>query len=193
MAITLRFGKLARAHAPHDEYPGASTQPRDVVIPEQPAISRAEPNLAGTFLGAPTLLLLWSPIGVTAVLLMGIHALDPEQDWGFPASNASNTVRIACGIGLWAAYSIRFACTGPISARIPASKVTVVFILMIAIGLSGLAILFAPLALVRIGLSLLPRGVWRTLAFVMFSAVVALATLFFMEFWLWLLKVFVLP
>ncbi|TVS04929.1 MAG: hypothetical protein EA423_07200 [Phycisphaerales bacterium] len=145
-----------------------------------------------TFLGLPTMAILWAFLGVAALLIIGIHALDPKQgQFGIPESDASYMVRIVCGVGLWAAFSIRFACTGPISLRVRSSRTTACFLVMVLIVLSGFALVVALLAPVRILLSYLPRGMWRTLAFVVFSAVAALATLWFMEFFIWLNKLIV--
>ncbi len=145
-----------------------------------------EPLMASAFLGVPTLVILWSFIGVTAVLLVVIHSLDPVQDWGFPASDASNMMRIVCGIGLWAAYSVRFACTGVVRQKLPRAWLVIVLIpLLVPAGPVGWIVI---LAVVRAWLSRLRPGKLRTGLFVVLAAPCAAVTVFVMELAGWLLK-----
>lgn len=145
-----------------------------------------EPLLASIFLGAPTLVLLWSFIGMTAVLLAVIHAFDPKQcKFGFPESDASDMVRIACGIGLWAAFSIRFACSGVMRQKLPRAWLVIVLIpLLVLAGPVGWIVI---LAVVRTWLSRLRPGKLRASLLVAIAAPCAVLTLLGVEFAVWLL------
>lgn len=150
-----------------------------------------EPLMASTFLGAPTLVVLWSFIGLTAVLLVVIHAFDPEKgQFGFPESEASNMVRIACGLGLWAAYSIRFACTGVVQRTLP--RTSLVAVLIPVLVLSGPVGWIALLIVARVLLSRMRQGKLRTGLFVVLAAPCAAVTVLIMELAGWLLWLFLM-
>ncbi|MCC5786092.1 MAG: hypothetical protein JJU33_05265 [Phycisphaerales bacterium] len=151
--------------------PTISTPAKDTHPPET--------LLSSTFLGAPTLVVLWSFIGVTAVLLVVINVFDPHPGFGLPDSAASNMVRIACAFALWAAFSIRFACTGESQQRLPPTRrMLLVSPLLVVSGPIGWIVLLMAL---RVWISRMRPGKLRAGLFVVLAAPCAVVTLMGME------------